>query len=769
MKSGIGFQAILLGLGCAIMIVVMQTTGPWVKLEMLALDALMRHRAEREIDSRITLIVVDNETVRSLGYPVPRHFYASLVMTAKKYGARAVGFDVLFLDEGPAADDARLAAAVAQTGIVVLPGDHHPVVPETRDTKTGLVKVASVLPVGSVAADSRFRAHLKTDSRIDGNHRRVPIALQGDQVIPTLALEVLRVGYGVENLELELKGESLWVKDLGELGERRFPVDDLGHAMINFRTSRPPATRTFSLRDILQATLDVGNEVSDVRLRNAFSNQLVLVGYTASALGDIGQIPLSDYDVPLVMVHANALSNMLQDDFLNPVAISIRQVLVIVLCLGIALWVMWASILWSALASFLSIVTLWATAYVLYASDGLYLDPMTPSMAIALTYLGTTVYRQLVVERHERQARKIFARFVAPNVLEQLLSQKGAIQLQGKRKVMTMLFSDIRGYTALSNKEDPREVVDVLRTYLAAMADVILKFEGTIGCFMGDGVFAFFGDPIYFEDHALRAVQCSMAMHDELESLNKKWEGEGRIPLQIRVGIATGEVYVGNFGSKNYVEYSAIGPATNLASRLESRARPGTTLVSEATHEAICTEYACRFVDRLQLKGFERPQKAYEVGRGVAVSDVVKVDPRKHPRVPLTVGAQLVADGVSHEVQTVNISAGGMFVACKEEIALNTEVKLSLDIPIGDGLVAVEVLGRLVHAGVDADGGHGYGVCFSDFRAVSTEAIEYLVELILERRQLLGGNQERHEPESASYLRFERQDLGLDEGDADPA
>jgi adenylate cyclase len=226
--------------------------------------------------------------------------------------------------------------------------------------------------------------------------------------------------------------------------------------------------------------------------------------------------------------------------------------------------------------------------------------------------LGT---RTVLRERERGILRSAFGSYVDPEHLERILdAPEKYLALGGARKVVTLLFSDIQGYTGLSNSLPAETVIGLMREYLSAMTEHVRAHGGRVDKIMGDGIMAVFGDPVPNAEHAKAAVRVALEMQRTLSKLRAQWVKEGAGALAIRIGIATGEVFVGNIGSPGAkLEYTALGPTVNLAARLEGRAGPGGVLVSAATREAIGADFEVTPVPGLQLKGFAEPQDAFAV------------------------------------------------------------------------------------------------------------------------------------------------------------
>jgi len=204
---------------------------------------------------------------------------------------------------------------------------------------------------------------------------------------------------------------------------------------------------------------------------------------------------------------------------------------------------------------------------------------------------------------------------VSTSVVNEILRHPEQLKLGGDKKELTVLFSDIRGFTSISEGLSPEELVHLLNEYLTVMTDIVFKHEGTLDKYMGDAIMAIYGAPFEQEDHAARACLSALEMMEALKLLNKKWMGEGKPPLDIGIGINTGLMMVGNMGSEQLFDYTVMGDAVNLGSRLESANKSYRTniLISESTYEEVREEFVCMEVDSVRVKGKNLPVKIYQL------------------------------------------------------------------------------------------------------------------------------------------------------------
>ena len=236
-------------------------------------------------------------------------------------------------------------------------------------------------------------------------------------------------------------------------------------------------------------------------------------------------------------------------------------------------------------------------------------------LASSLALFGGVGYQYFVEGREKRKMKRLFGQYVSKDVYEQLVANPDLARLGGQRRQMTVLFSDIRGFTTVSEKGQPEEIVQLLNEYFTRMVDIVFKHKGTLDKFVGDMVMALFGAPLDDADHAEHAVDAALEMIAELRRLNERWTAEGRPSLDIGIGVNTGPMIAGNIGSEAIMSYTVIGDAVNLGSRLESLNKEYGTriIISEATRDSLPPKYAFRPLGDVVVKGKTRPVAIFEV------------------------------------------------------------------------------------------------------------------------------------------------------------
>jgi adenylate cyclase len=255
-----------------------------------------------------------------------------------------------------------------------------------------------------------------------------------------------------------------------------------------------------------------------------------------------------------------------------------------------------------------------ANGYI-FATLNIWLNLIYPVLTMMTIYLAITVYRYITEEKEKKKIRGAFQYYLTASVINEMLKDPTKLKLGGDKKDLTVLFSDIRGFTTVSEKLTPEELVHLLNEYLTAMTDIVFKYDGLLDKYMGDAIMAVYGAPLDQPDHALRACRTALDMLAGLKELQKKWAEEGRPVLHIGIGINSGDMVVGNMGSQMRFDYTVMGDSVNLGSRLEGINKEyGTSIIiSEFTYNAVKDTLLCRELDSVRVKGQKLPVRIYEL------------------------------------------------------------------------------------------------------------------------------------------------------------
>jgi len=340
----------------------------------------------------------------------------------------------------------------------------------------------------------------------------------------------------------------------------------------------------------------------------------VLVGLAATGT-DVAATPL-DTNSPLVVVHANAVNNILHRDFLHEAPRIITWAVVGLLCAFIGLTTAVRRPAVSGALTFLVIGGWVAAAFWLLRGWNLWIELVAPMTVLLPTFAVMSAYRFFVEERDKRFIKKAFRHYLSERVMEQVLVNPNMLRLGGERRTLTVLFSDVRGFTTFCEKNPPETVVPLLNEIMGVLSVPIRKHDGTLDKYMGDAIMAFWGAPIpQKEDHAFRAVCCALDMQAALRRISEQKSALGLQTLRMGIGINTGDMTVGNMGSAELFDYTVLGDEVNLGARLESETRKwdADIIISETTYELVQNHIQCERLGETTVKGKVKPVTIYKV------------------------------------------------------------------------------------------------------------------------------------------------------------
>jgi adenylate cyclase len=390
-----------------------------------------------------------------------------------------------------------------------------------------------------------------------------------------------------------------------KIGDINIPTDETGRMLTNYLG---PA-KTFphySISDIIKGRLSP----------DTFRDKIVIVGATAIGIYDLRVTPYSSV-YPGVEIHATAIDNILHGNFLHRSSgTSLLDICAIVffgLLIGIV--VPRVKAVQGMVVSLLVLIAFVLINTFIFSRYNLWLNIIYPVLTMMTIYLGITVYRYITEEREKKKIRGAFQYYLTASVINEMLKDPSKLKLGGDKKDLTVLFSDIRGFTTISEKLTPEDLVHLLNEYLTEMTNLVFKYDGLLDKYMGDAIMAVFGAPLDQPDHALRACRTALGMMEELKKLQKKWADEGRPVFDIGIGINSGDMVVGNMGSDMRFDYTVMGDMVNLGSRLEGTNKEyGTNIIiSEYTYAVIKDTLFCRELDSVRVKGKKLPVKIYEL------------------------------------------------------------------------------------------------------------------------------------------------------------
>jgi adenylate cyclase len=660
---------ISLGLVAAGLILLLGEFGWLDVLEMKTYDWRVRQSVASppRVNPDIVLVEINETSLRDLQpflgrWPWPRVAMAKLVDYFNRGPAKVIAIDVGLYeaqrnvtfrigDDGPnmkgEESDAALAKAIGARPNVVLLADavyagkvgstDSPDAPPWKSAPYRLsqeIEERPITPPFSALTDGASGlGHNFLPVDPDGPVRRMPpFVRNGDRYLPAFGIAAAILAEGIAPDEVVQEGRSIRIRD------RRIPlvpvavrdaqdprrVHDQQTMLIDYRApalvnGESPFT-SYEVRHLLfsEIAIEEGqtpDPSSGFVDPQAFKDKIVFIGLTASGLLDAFQTPFgSQGTMPGIQLHASMADSILSNHFVTPT--SDRSHVLLTIGAAILVGLMSALLPFGfAAAGAVAAAAGWSWWSLSMFKGGLWVAMAQPLLAMGLALFAGTAYRYFVEDAEKRKVSRLFGRYVSRDVYDQLLANPASAELGGARRDMTVLFSDIRGFTSVTEKGDPEALVGQLNEYFTQMVEIVFRHHGTVDKFVGDMVMALFGAPLDDVDHAENAARAAVDMVRELGALNERWAADGRPALDIGIGINSGDMIAGNIGSSAIMSYTVIGDNVNLGSRLESLNKDYRTriIVSDATRARLTGDYKIRPLGDVIVKGKTRPVSIFEI------------------------------------------------------------------------------------------------------------------------------------------------------------
>jgi adenylate cyclase len=606
-------------------------------------DSLFRLRyrifGKRPTFPSIVHVDFDDESARTMDVSMDdKVLYTKIIDLLSEAYVRAVAFDMVFLRGDSEENDEALVDATFESNNIYFPIILKPKSAGESDSASDSAEAygrllsrilwrPSVLrQAQEIRADVAFSTfpdlaeaargigHITCYPDRDGVFRRFPLLIRvGDGYVPSLSFRMACDYLGVSPGEMKVAfGQDITLPRAqlpdGREKDTVIPIDSQGRIIINFAGPWSDSFFHYPVSKLLQAEED--RELLD-SLTDEIEENLVVVSDVSTGGRDIGPVPLENL-YPLSGLHVNIINSIIKEDFVDELTpaqeLLISFALIALLSAG-AYKFRGMGFTFSAL---LLLVLYLFFAALLFFYRGILSNVVAPSFAVLLSIVAVNVYKYLLEEKEKAFIRAKFENYFAPELLSKILKTPGMLDAV-EQKELSILFSDISGFTAWSSVQKPEYIRQTLNQYFEEMARIVFKYGGTIDKYMGDGMMVFFGDPLTQEDHALRAVKSAVEMQLKTRELRRMWETEGGMPIRIRVGINTGEVVVGNMGSSRRLDYTTIGANVNLAQRLESGAPVGGILITKTVCDKVKDEIEVRASGTIEAKGFSEPVEVFEV------------------------------------------------------------------------------------------------------------------------------------------------------------
>jgi adenylate cyclase len=551
-------------------------------------------------DPHVVVVGFDRKTIATpgLGNPLPRDKVAELVDQLKADGARVIGFDVTYSQENQeqVAPDAILAKSITNAGNVVLA-----VKGTSGKQDHGVVKLDNVsgLAAGLQGADFTVGHAQTNQDPTDGVNRSLPLVVESADgtFIPSLSLAAVMRYRGIT-------GPPIVRPDGVQIGDRLVPTIGAKSLLLNFAERLSDPSRVISAADVIAGTVP----------KKKIDGKIVLVGAVDSTLGDNRQAPVNkSTGIPGVLLHANAVNTMLTGTYLNPVSDSqtLLWVAAMTALIGTAVLLLplWMSVLFTMLVG---------AGYIVYAftrfNSGHVLNFVYPSLAVIVAFIGALALRYFGETRQRRRVTALFSQYVPEAVAQRLVDEdRASVAVEGERLDMTVLFCDLRGFTALSESLSPATVRVMLNHYYDRVTDVVLSMRGTLMKYVGDEVFAVWGAPLPSTDHPQMALQCAMEIQALTPDLNRELLELGAPEVSFGIGLNTGEAVAAHFGGGRRRQYDVVGDTVNVGARLCSAAGRGEIILSDQVLTRVPSPPPVEPVGRIALKGVSRELSLWRV------------------------------------------------------------------------------------------------------------------------------------------------------------
>jgi len=638
------------------MVLYTQRIGFFTALDIKLKDARFRLRPQIKPDKNVVIAAIDSKSIDELGrWPWDRSVIASLVENLKYYGAKTVAFDIVFSEPSNPVSDNALAAAIKEAGNVVAgyffrneekshSEESLKLLEKSRVTILKVVDNVKEVPVVSYSFVDNNLKEISDAAVLSGYFNIIPdedgiirssnvLLFNNGEFYPSLSMSALK-NYLDTEVILNI---AVYGVDYLSVGQKTVPANEQGQLTLNYY-GKQGIFRTVSVVDIVKKRLN-GTD--------ALKNAIVFVGATEIGINDMRATPV-DPTLPGIEIHATVASNVLQGNFLiynsKVTLIEIASIIIFPFILIIILGLLRNTFI-GLVFTFCFIATYFGLNYVLFAYYFLNTGVIFPIFSIGLAYVGSEAYRNLIEERHGKFLKKAFANYLSPALVSEIIKNPEMLKLGGAKREMSILFSDIRGFTSISEKLSPESLVSLLNRYLGPMTNIVLKNYGTLDKYIGDAVMAIFGAPLTIVDHSVAACITAVEMISALPELNAMFKAEGLPEIAIGIGINTGEAIAGNMGTDVRFDYTVIGDNVNLASRLEGMTKmyKCQIIVSGATRahvEGFCIklpqnglkaevtghEFNFRELDLIKVKGKEEPITMYELSLTLDRSSIVKFE-----------------------------------------------------------------------------------------------------------------------------------------------
>jgi len=624
---------------------------PLYELELKYLDIRFSNKKIVDIKDKADVIILgisqedyDQIPAPFNSWPWPRSYFAKVINNLKAAGVKGVGLDVIMPndDRFSPKNDELLKDAILESGNVVVAGnidieaeailerENYRIRQDSYNYRNKFYAVDSSIGIVQIGSDE------------DGIYRRYEpfvISEVNETILPTFSFALLNKYFGLKPNYITRITESYF-----ELGDRKIPRYDKSSMIINFygpngtfeyiNFSYVLDDKEFKTFDELFYETELNtwdDEFTGLLQSGKFKDKIVLIGSTLPEDQDFLPISYSqgkrkgDNQMWGVEIHANAIQNVIWNDFLIKESIMI-EVIVIFLFSFIAFYaflffkinkkinLIWAEVINLSLLSIL-FVSLYFLGIYLFVEQNYIITIISPAVTLIVAYFSTTAYHVIKVRKHSAMIKGMFGQYVSKSLVNELLNNPEKLSLGGVKKNITIMFSDIEGFTSISEKMEPEELVVFINKYLSIMTSIVLKHRGTLDKYLGDSLMAFWGAPLNVENKELQSCRTAILMQKKMNELKSGFSSDAARKVRTRIGINSADVVVGNIGGAERFDYTVMGDGVNLTSRLESANKIyGTSImISETTYSKVKDKVLVRVIDKIVVKGKTKSITVYEL------------------------------------------------------------------------------------------------------------------------------------------------------------
>ena len=595
-------------------------TNFWKNIEHKASDNFFIIRGRQEISDDVIIVEIGDDTFNTLNerWPFPREYHARLIENLQKAGASQIIFDIEFTERTNKNSDYRLAATIANYDNIILSGKFI----KTQYNNSVREQLLSPIPELTQFGTEWGTVNISTDT--DGFVRRYDLfQKKAKEMILSIGTIAIANRYKLDLNSKDIQNHTKFFK----IGNKYIPKTTSKSAFINF--FGPPRTfNTYDFADVIDDSTFTTNFEKELEtdfntyysIKDSLKNKIVIIGMSAGEFHDMHRTPFfteNNQLMPGVEIHANFIETILRDKYFNEYPILLYFIFFF---LATLLLFIFNSLIRPSISIFFNFGLFIGFIYITYYffnTHQILIPNLEIPLIIVVVYIIGLILHYIQTFKERKFIKQAFAQYIAPEFIEELIKDPKKLEYGGIQKELTMLYSDIVSFTAYTESHTPKQTVEILREYLTEMVKIITENRGTLDKFVGDEIIAIFGAPMDLEDHAFYACKTAIEMRKRMNELHVKWKAEKKDQFEIGIGINTGVVTIGNLGSEQIFDYTAIGDNMNIAARIEALTRDYETknniIISESTFEQVKEKVDAKYIDDVIVKGKKIIIKIHEL------------------------------------------------------------------------------------------------------------------------------------------------------------